>query len=151
MTTGTAIVMGKYAAVLTAYVIMWVPTLMYMWIVSSAGYIDWNVVGACYLAVFAVGAGYLALGTMTSAITKSQLTAALMAAMIIMGLFILGVGEGILPDGPARDLCSYVSVWSQMNDFSRGIVDSRRLVYDATTVALPLFISVRAIDAWRLE
>jgi ABC-2 type transport system permease protein len=36
-----------------------------------------------------------------------------------------------------------------MNDFSRGIVDLRRLVFDGTVVVLPLFITVRAVDAWR--
>jgi ABC-2 type transport system permease protein len=71
--------------------------------------------------------------------------------MALIGLFILGIGEFIFDDGPARALCSYVSVWGHMNDFSRGIVDSRRLLFDATMVMLPLFVTVRAIDAWRLE
>jgi len=63
----------------------------------------------------------------------------------------LGIGAFIFEDGLARDLCSYVSVWAQMNDFSRGMVDSRRLVFDATTIVLPLFITIRAVDSWRLE
>jgi ABC-2 type transport system permease protein len=149
--TASGVVLGKYAAVIVAYLAMWAPTMMYMWIVSGAGHVDWNVVASGYLAVFAVGAGYLAIGTMTSAVTKTQLTAAVSAAMVIIGLFILGVGEAILPEGPARDLCGYVSVWSQMNEFSRGIIDSRRLFYDLTTIMLPLFITVRAVDSWRLE
>lgn len=149
--TTAGVVLGKYAAVLVAYTGMWAPTLFYMWIVSGAGDVDWNVVASGYLAVFAVGAGYLAIGSMTSAMSKSQLAAAIMSAMIIIALFILGVGELILPDGPARELCSYVSVWSHMNDFSRGIVDSRRLMFDATAIMLPLFITVRAVDAWRTE
>ncbi len=147
-----AVVLGKYAAVLVGYLAMWLPTLLYMFTVHSSGYIDWNVVGTGYLAVCGVGAGYLAVGTMTSALTKSQLSAAILSAMAIMGLFIVGIGgEYILEEGMGRDLSSYVSVWSQMNDFSRGIVDSRRLVYNATTVALPLFITVHAVEAWRLE
>ncbi|MCA9620947.1 MAG: ABC transporter permease subunit, partial [Myxococcales bacterium] len=149
--TSTGVVLGKYAAVLTAYVVMWAPTAAYMWIVSGAGDLDWHVVGTGYLAVFVVGAGYLALGTMTSAVTKSQLAAAITSAMVIMALFNLGVGEVVLPEGTGRDLCSYLSVWSQMNDFSRGIVDSRRLAFDLTLVALPLFVTVRALDSWRDE
>ena len=149
--TTAAVVLGKYAAVLVAYIVMWLPTLFYVWIVADAGHVDMQVVAASYLAVIAVGAGYLAIGTLTSAVTKSQLTAAIMAAMMIMGLFILGIGESILPDGVGRELCRYVSVWSHMNDFSRGVVDSRRLAFDATMIVLPLFITVRAIDAWRHE
>ncbi len=147
----SGIVLGKYAAVLTTYAIMWLPTLLYMWLAAEAGHVDWNVVGSGYLAVLAVGAGYLAIGTMTSAVTKSQLGAAIISAMILIGLFMLGIGAFIFPEGVARDLCSYVSVWAQMNDFSRGLVDSRRLVFDGTTIVLPLFITIRAVDAWRLE
>jgi ABC-2 type transport system permease protein len=150
--TTSAVVLAKYAAVLLSYVAMWLPTLLYMWTVSSVGYIDWNVVGTGYLAVFGVGAGYLSVGLMTSALSRSQLAAAILCAMAIMGLFIVGIGgEFILDEGFGRELASYVSVWSQMNDFSRGIVDSRRLLYNATTVALPLYITVRAVEAWRLE
>jgi ABC-2 type transport system permease protein len=36
-----------------------------------------------------------------------------------------------------------------MNDFSAGVVDLRRLVFDATLVTVPLFVTVRAVDAWR--
>ena len=86
---------------------------------------------------------------MTSALTKSQLMAAVLSTMAVMGLFILGIGEFIFPDGPAHELCAYVSVWTQMNDFSRGVVDLRRLVFDGTVIALPLFVTVRAVDAWR--
>jgi gliding motility-associated transport system permease protein len=149
--TTAGVVLGKYAAVLVGYAGMWLPTLFYMWFAASAGYVDWHVVGASYLAILGVGAGYLAVGTMTSALTKSQLAAAITSAMAIIALFVLGVGEFIFPEGPARDLCAYLSVWGQMNDFSRGIVDSRRLVLDATLIAVPLFVTVRAVEAWRLE
>ena len=56
-----------------------------------------------------------------------------------------------LPDdaGTVHDVCAYVSVWGQMGELSKGIVDLRRLVLDATLVALPLFVTVRAVDAWR--
>lgn len=147
----SAVVLGKYAAVLVTYVVMWLPTLLYMWLAADAGHVDWNVVGTGYWAVLLVGAGYLAIGTMTSAITKSQLTAAIVSSMVLIGLFMLGIGAFIFEDGLARDICSYVSVWAQMNDFSRGMVDSRRLIFDGTTIVLPLFITIRAVDSWRLE
>lgn len=149
--SSVGVVLGKYFAVLTTYVVMWAPTVMYMWLASSAGHVDWNVVGSGYLAVFLVGAGYLAVGIMTSAMTKTQLSAAILSAMVLMALFLLGLGEFMLPESAIRDVCGYLSVWAQMNDFSRGVVDSRRLVFDLSAIALPLFITVRAVDAWRLE
>ncbi len=146
-----AVVLGKYLAVLSAYLVMWAPTFLYMLLAAQYADIDWAVVGSGYLAVIGIGAGYLAVGLMTSALTKSQLSAAILSVMAIIGMFILGIGEFIFPEGVARDLSGYISVWSQLNDFSRGIVDSRRLVFDATLVLLPLFITVRVVESWRTE
>jgi ABC-2 type transport system permease protein len=144
-----AVVLAKYAATLATYCAMWVPTVLYIVILARTGDVDWRIVGTSYATIFAVGAGYLAIGTMTSALAQSQLTAAALASMVLLGLFILGLGEFNLPDGPLRDICGHVSVWAQMNDGSRGILDSRRVLYDATLVLLPLFVTVRAVDAWR--
>src|SRR5262249_11898928 len=66
------VVLAKYAASFVVYVAMWTPTLLYMVLISRAGDVDWRVVATSYLAVLAIGAGYLAIGTLTSALTKSQ-------------------------------------------------------------------------------
>ena len=145
-----AVVLAKYAAALLTYVAMWAPTLLYVVILQRSGSVDWHVVGASYLGVLFVGAGYLALGLLMSALTKSQFLALILTALLLMVLFILGIGEFVTRDGTAlHDVCAYVSVWAQMNDFASGVVDSRRLFFDGTLVALPLFLSVRVVDAWR--
>lgn len=147
--SAVGVTLAKYGAALVTYVIMWAPTVLYVVLIGKTGTVDWRVVGASYLGVFGVGAGYLAIGTMTSALTSSQLTAAVLSAMALILLFMVGLGEFVADSGAVHDLCAYVSVWSQMNDFSQGIVDLRRLVFDATLVAVPLFITVRAVDSWR--
>ena len=144
-----AVVLGKYCAVVVTYAVLWAPTSLYIVAMSSAGDIDLRVVATSYAGVMAVGAGYLALGTMTSAMAESQPSAAMLSTTVVVGLFILGIGAFVFDVGPLHDVCSYVSVWEQMNDFSQGLVDSRRVVFDATVVVLPLFITVRAVDAWR--
>ena len=145
-----AVVLAKYAAALLTYVAMWAPTLLYVVILQRSGSVDWHVVGASYLGVLFVGAGYLALGLLMSALTKSQFLALILTALLLMVLFIFGIGEFVTRDGTVlHDVCAYVSVWAQMNDFASGVVDSRRLFFDGTLVALPLFLSVRVVEAWR--
>lgn len=148
--SSASVVLAKYAAVLTTYVAMWAPTVLYLVILRRTGAVDWGVAGSAYLGVFLVGAGYLALGLLASALTKSQFLALVMTALVILGLFILGIGEFITREGTLmHDVCAHVSVWAHMNDFASGIVDSRRLVYYAALVGLPLFVTVAAVDAWR--
>jgi ABC-2 type transport system permease protein len=144
-----AVVLAKYAASILAYAAMWAPTLLYIVIIARSGDVDYRVVATSYLSVLAIGAGYLAIGTMTSALTFSQPTAALLSALGICLLFLFGLGEFAFPDGPAREVATHISAWTQMNDASRGIIDSRRLVYDATVIFLPLFVTTRAVEAWR--
>ena len=149
--TATAVVLGKYLAVLTTYLGMWLPTLLYVLILHGTGVVDWWVVGASYLGVAGIGAGYLALGTLMSAMTSSQLVAFLLTVFCQFGLFVLGVGEYVFDPGPLFAVCSHVSVFAQMSDFARGIVDLRRLVFDLSLVVAPLFVTARVVDSWRWD
>jgi ABC-2 type transport system permease protein len=147
--TTAAVVMGKFAGALTAYAAMWAPTLLYIVVLGRAGEIDWNVVATSYSGAILIGAGYLAIGTLMSSMTKSQLVAIVLSSLVILSLFVIGIGEFVFDAGTTHDVCAYVSVFSQMGEMSKGIVDLRRLVLDATMIALPLFVTVRAVDAWR--
>jgi ABC-2 type transport system permease protein len=145
-----ALVLAKYASAMTTYIAMWAPTVLYIVILGRTGDVDWHVVGASYLGVLLIGSGYLALGLLMSSLTKSQFLALVLTAMVILGLFIIGVGEFITKQGTfAHEVCAHISVWAHMNDFANGVIDSRRLVYYGSITAVPLFITVRAVDAWR--
>ncbi len=147
--TPLGVVLGKYLATLATYVAMWLPTLLYILILRNTGQVDWRVVGSSYLGVLGVGAGYLAVGTLMSAMTKSQLTAFVLTMLVIFGLFILGIGEYVFDAGMLRDLSAHVSVLSQMDEMAKGVVDLRRLVFDGSLVMFPLFVTVRVVDSWR--
>ena len=146
-----ALTLGKYAATLTTYCLIWAPTLLYVIILRDTGAVDWHVIGSSYLGLLATGSAYLALGTLMSAMTRSQLIALMLSIMLQFGLFVLGIGEYIFDAGPLRDLCAYVSLSTQMEEFSKGIVDSRRLVFNGSLVALGLFLTSRVVDSWRWD
>jgi ABC-2 type transport system permease protein len=148
--SSAGVVLAKYAAVLTTYVAMWAPTVLYLVILRRTGDIDWHVAASSYLGVLLVGAGYLSLGVLASALTKSQFLSLVLTALVILLLFIAGIGEFVTHEGTAlHAVCAHVSVWSHMADFASGIVDSRRLVYYGTMIVLPLYLTTRAVDAWR--
>jgi ABC-2 type transport system permease protein len=148
--SSAAVVLAKYAAVLTTYVVMWLPTGLYLVILGRTGELDWHAAASAYLGVLLVGAGYLSLGLCASALTRSQFLAMVWTALVLLVLFIMGVGEFVTRDGTAmHEVCAHVSVWGHMNDFASGIVDSRRLVFYATLVVLPLFVATRAVEAWK--
>jgi ABC-2 type transport system permease protein len=129
--------------------LLWLPTLLYVFIVRNVADIDWPVIVASYFGLFAVGAAYLSIGLLMSAITRSQLAALMLTTLLLFGLFILGVGERVFDPGVLRDVCAHVSVLSQIEDFSRGVIDVRRLIFDSSVVSLCLFLTRRVVDSWR--
>jgi len=143
------VVLGKYTAALVTYVLIWLPTLLYVIILRKTGSIDWLVMLSSYLGLFLVGAQYLAIGVLASSLSKSQFVALLVTVLIQFGLFVLGIGEYIFDPGLLHDVCSYVSLAGHMEDFSKGIVDTRRILYDGSLAAFCLFLTVRVVDSWR--
>lgn len=147
--SAAGVVHAKYLALLSTYVLLWLPTLLYIVIVRNVASVDWPVVISSYLGLFCIGAAYLAIGVLMSALAKSQLLALMLTTLMLFGSFILGIGERVFDPGRLQALCAHVSVLSQLEDFSRGIIDLRRLVLDSSVVSLCLFLTRRVVDSWR--
>ncbi len=149
--TSAGVVLGKYAAALLTYALIWLPTLLYVVILRKTGDVDWLVVLSSYLGLLLVGAQYLAIGALASSLSKSQFVALLITSLLQFGLFVLGIGEYLFDPGLLRDICAHVSLVGHMEDFSRGLVDTRRLVYDLSSSVFCLFLTIRVVDSWRLD
>jgi ABC-2 type transport system permease protein len=147
--TPGAVVYAKYLAALSTDVLLWLPTLLYVIIVRNVAAIDWPVVLSSYAGLFCIGAAYLAIGVLMSALARSQLLALMLTTLVQFGLFILGVGERVFDPGLLQAICAHVSVLSQLEDFARGVIDLRRLVFDSSLVTLCLFMTRRVVDSWR--
>ncbi len=144
--TEWALILGKYMAALVIWVVLWIPTLFYVWFSAMHGHIDAGEVASSYLGVFGIGSYYMAIGLMMSAGARNQISAALLTFMALGLLFVIGLGEFLFDDELRRELCAYVSVWSQMNTFSKGIVDSRYLVLNFSVSALALMLATRRLE-----
>jgi ABC-2 type transport system permease protein len=59
--------------------------------------------------------------------------------------------ENLANGETAKKVFGHLNLWTHMDDFAKGIVDTRRLVYYASSVALFLFLTTRALAAkkWR--
>jgi ABC-2 type transport system permease protein len=149
--TSTGVVLGKYLAALCFWATLWLPTLMYAWLTSRFGDVDWGRLGATYLGILGVGAYYMSLGLLMSAIAKSQISAAVLTFMCLGSLFAMGIFQFMPLDDATLEMIRYVSVWQHMQAFSSGVVDSRFLVYDLTLSALGVFLAVQVLELRRVE
>jgi ABC-2 type transport system permease protein len=149
--TETQIVLGKFFAAWILYIVLWLPTLVYAAVIARHGPVDWGPVASGYLGIFGVGAVFLAVGVFASALTRSQLIAAVLTFVVLVPMFTFGLLENLVNGEFAKQVFGYLNLWQHMDEFSRGIVDTRRLVYYLSATGVFLFLAVRALSVrkWR--
>ena len=135
------VVLGKFVGGLGFFLTLWAPTLLYVLVLRSSTTVDFGPVAASYLAVALLGAFFLAVGTFASTLTKNQIVAAILAFGMLIPIFSAGLLESLGADPARRDLFSYLNLWDHMDDFARGIVDTRHLVYYLSGTAFFLFLA----------
>ncbi len=150
--TEVQVVVGKYLAAWLFFIFLWLPTLAYAGIVAKFSEIDWGTIAAGYLGIFAVGAVFLAMGTLASSLVRSQVVAGVITFAAVFFLFLVfGSLQSLVNGSVLKEFFAYVDVAGQMDDFARGVVDSRHLVFDLTTVVFLLFLTSRSLASkkWR--
>ena len=152
------VVLAKFFGALVFYVALWLPTLLYFAIFQKITHQPAaNSTGAywgSYLMVLLLGMFYLSVGCLASVVTKNQIVAAIISFCAITLLFFLGLVQFILLDvsGGMRDWLGYVSAIEHMATYSRGIIDTRPIVFYLSMTALMLALTYQAFQSrkWRL-
>jgi len=143
------IILGKFVALALTYLVMWLPTLLYPYILRDTGHIEWRVVASSYVGVLGLGVGFVATGLLASATPRNQLVAALMTGTLIFALLLCGLAEQSYQDDPLHSILSQLSIASLLAECGQGVLSLSRLVYLASLIALPLFFATRALEHWR--
>jgi ABC-2 type transport system permease protein len=151
LTEGQVIV-GKFVAVLLFYLVLWLPTLIYVLMVKSLAAIDWGAVASSYLGVTLFGALFVSLGLLASTLSRNQIVAAVLAFTGLIVLFGLPLLRGLLMSSSALGaIVDHADLWQQMSDYAKGIVDTRHAVYELSLTLLFLFLSTKSLELakWR--
>lgn len=149
------VVLAKFAAALFFYMVMWLPLLAYLFVLrhfsSGAAGVDAGVVGGTFLGIFLLGCMFVSLGCFASALTRSQMVAAMISLALGFTLFLLSFLSEQLPVVPpwATDVLARFALFDQMHDFARGIVDSRPVIVYLSITFLFLFLTLRAVESRR--
>ena len=145
------IVVGKFLAALVFYVVLWLPTLAYAGIIAYYSELDWGPVASGYLGVLGIGSLFLSVGTFASTLSRSQLVAAIATFTLLIPLFVFGLLESLFNNEILKQAFGYLNLWQHMDEFAKGIVDSRHLVYYLSATIFFLFLAARSLETrkWR--
>ena len=169
--TITGMVLGKYFAALTLYVsgiLLSCINFLPLYIIASAetageetalthiGPVTAQIAGSV-LAIILLGAALIAVGTLISALTENQLSAAVItigviAAMVLLNVFNLltdSNGQPIIGSYVIRAILDWVSVISRYSAFGQGVFDFAALLYYVSLAFIFLFLTVRVYEKRR--
>lgn len=149
--TETQVVAGKYLAALAFFVALWLPTLVYAVIIAHYSKVDWGPIAGGYFGILCIGALFLSIGLFASSLTRSQLVAAIITFAMLMVVWAIGLLANLVNNETAKQVFGYVNLLDHMDEFAKGIVDSRRLVYYLSVIFFFLFLTSRALEdrKWR--
>ena len=142
------IVAGKILAASVFAMVMLAPTLFYAVSVMLVGSPDIGPVIGGYVGAVLLAAAYSAIGVFASSLTKNQIVAFIIAFAICFFLWVLDVFLPLLPVGVV-DLFEYISVNSHFASISKGVIDSRDLIYFGSVIALASMGTVKSIEERR--
>lgn len=153
--TDLQVVLAKFSAGLLFYLIMWLPLLACLAIVRHFTHdpaaLNAGLVASTFLGILLLGCLFISLGCCASALTRSQVTAAMISLVFGGSLFLLSVLAEHLPVQVSwqTQTLAALSFFEQMHDFARGIIDSRPIVLYLSLTFLFLFLTLRIVESRR--
>ncbi|HUC83554.1 MAG TPA: ABC transporter permease subunit [Candidatus Acidoferrales bacterium] len=149
------VVAAKFAAAFLFYLIMWLPLLACLFLVghftNQAGALDFGTVGGMYLGILLAGAFFLSFGCLASAVSRSQMVAAMISLAFGISQFAAAYWAKSVPlaDTWQSQLWSCLNLFDQITDLSRGTVDTRAVIFYLSATFLFLFLTLRVVESRR--
>ena len=143
--TSLDIALGKFLSTWLFVIVMILPTLSYVAFLSTLGDIDNGIVISGYIGAFLLSGSFTAIGTLASTFTKNQIIAFLIGASICFFLTIIK-GMVILLPGLIAGVIEYISTGYHFENISKGILDSRDIIYFLSLMFLSIFETGRRIE-----
>jgi ABC-2 type transport system permease protein len=148
--TDVEIILGKFFGALGLYMAMLAVTLLYMAILFVYGNPEWRPLVAAYLGLLLMGGAFVSLGLLISSTTNNQIVAGVVTFVVFLLLWIIGwFAESAGPTfGP---ITSYLSITEHFDDFSKGIIDTKHVLYYLSLITFGLFLTAKSVDTerWR--
>ncbi|MGQ9525930.1 MAG: ABC transporter permease [Armatimonadota bacterium] len=144
------VVLGKYAGSMAFYALILALLLQYPILLAKVSSPDPGPIVSGFLGLVLFGGLFIAIGLLFSSLTKNQIIAFVTTFGILLALYIIDWMAGTVGP-PWGDLLTYLSVRRHLENFAKGLIDTRDVVFYVTTIALMLYMATRSLasaKAW---
>jgi ABC-2 type transport system permease protein len=151
----TQVVLAKFFGAALFYLLMWLPligcTLVLRHYAQETAALDPGKLATSFLGVMLIGFLYLALGCFASALSSSQVSAAMGSYAVGISLFMVSFLSYAMPpqSGWLAVCLGHANSIEHMKDFARGMVDSRAVVFYLTLTGFFIHLTLKAVESRR--
>ena len=148
--TDLQIVVGKFIGAMGLVAAMLVMTLPHVLILFWFADPEWRPIVTSYLGFFLMAGCFVAVGLFISSLTRNQIIAAMATFGVFLMLWVIDwMGTFMGPNGQA--VFQYLSITGHFEDFTRGVLDTKHLVYYTSFILFGLFLTMRSVETerWR--
>lgn len=140
------VILGKFTASLLLIVIALALTLPYYFTIWAIGPVDHGAVWCGYLGMILMSMMYISIGLFASSVTNNQIVAFLMSLLI--GVFFLIIFQVLASSftGDLGQIFNYLSVSTHYESISRGVIDSKDIVYFLSITFLGLLLAESSLS-----
>jgi len=142
------VILGKWLGALTLYASLLGVSAVNLGLLFFYGRPDWKPILVGYLGLLLQGGCLLAIGAFISTTTRNQIVAALITFDLCLLLWVFDWVSSYETAAWAR-VMSYISVLTHFEAFSKGVLDSKDVVFYLSFIFLGLFLTGRSLESLR--
>jgi ABC-2 type transport system permease protein len=148
--TDWQIILGKFLGAMTLFAAMLATTVIHIGILFWLGEPEWKPVVTTYLGMLLMGGCFIALGLFISSLTKNQIVAATITFAAFLLFWVIN-WMGSFVGTTAQAVLAHLSIIDHFDDFARGIIDTKHVVYYVSFITFGLFLTAKSVDSerWR--
>ncbi len=147
--TDIQVVLGKFLSSWVLVLIMLGLTLLFPLLTQRFGHLDIGILLSGYFGLILISSCFLSFGLLMSSMSKNQIVAALTSFGFFLILWLIGALSS--RSGSVGKFLGYLSFHEHYNDFARGVINLKDVVYYVSFTCVCLFASLKSIESakWR--
>jgi len=148
--TDLEIILGKFLGAMGLFAAMLAVSLVHVGVLFWKGNPEPLPVLTTYVGLLLMGGCFISLGLLISSFTRNQIVAGMITFAAFLMLWVINwIASFVNPT--AQAILNYLSITDHLDDFTRGVIDTRHLVYYISFITFSLFLTARSVDTerWR--
>ena len=149
--TDVQIILGKFLGALALYAVMLAVTVIHISVLFVFGSPEWKPLLTAYLGLLLLGGCFISLGLFISSLTKNQIIAGMITFAVFLMFWVVSWMSSVSSGGTWSEVATYLSIIDHFDDFAKGVIDTKHLIYYFSFISFGLYLTLRSVDMerWR--